>query len=132
MLIAIPQLFVVPVIQRRINVHVRERSHALLRVGDLVVDATQESGSSAASLVSEIGKAFETIYLARLAVFKLKFGLKFLISALQSTAVFVLLFAGGIMVLDGKTEIGIVVVPSSAGSTIKSPARTNVCDRSLT
>jgi ABC-type multidrug transport system fused ATPase/permease subunit len=107
--IAIPQVFLVPLIQRRINVHVRERSHALLRVGDLVVDATQESGSSAASLVSEIGKAFETIYLVRLHVFKLKFGLKFLVSALQSIAVFVLLFAGGLMVLNGKTEIGIVV-----------------------
>jgi hypothetical protein len=58
-------------------------------------------------LSTPLSKAFETIYLARLAVFKLKFGLKFLISALQSTAVFVLLFAGGIMVLNGKTEIGI-------------------------
>jgi len=120
LLIAIPQLFVVPVIQRRINVHVRERSHTLVRAGDLMVEPDLGHGLSAGSLGSEIGKAFETIYLARLAVFKLKFGLKFLISALQSTAVFVLLFAGGIMVLDGKTEIGIVVVPSSAGSTASS------------
>jgi ABC-type bacteriocin/lantibiotic exporter with double-glycine peptidase domain len=38
-----------------------------------------------------------------------QFGLKFLVSGLQSMGVFVLLLAGGIMVLDGKTEIGIVV-----------------------
>ena len=43
----------------------------------------------------------ETIYFARLHIFKLKFGLKFLISALQSMAVFALMFAGGIMVLNG-------------------------------
>ncbi len=107
--ITIPQLFVVPMIQRRLNVHVRERAHTLVRAGDLMVDPALRLGSSADSLVSEIRKAFEIIYLARLRVFKLKFGLKFLISALQSMAVFLLLFVGGIMVLNGKTEIGIVV-----------------------
>jgi len=107
--IAVPQLLVVPMIQRRINVHVRERSHTLVRAGDLMVEPTLNHGSSAASLRSEISKAFEAIYLARLAVFRLKFRLKFLISALQSMSVFVLLFAGGIMVLNGKNEIGIVV-----------------------
>ena len=42
-------------------------------------------------------------------MFKLKFGLKGLVSGLQSVGVFALLFVGGIMVLKGKTEIGIVV-----------------------
>jgi len=104
--IAVPQLFVVPINQRRLNVYVRERAHTLVRAGDLMVDPALRRGSSAGSLGNEITKAFETIYLARLHVFKLKFGLKFMISALQSMAVFVLLFAGGIMVLNGKTEIG--------------------------
>jgi ABC-type bacteriocin/lantibiotic exporter with double-glycine peptidase domain len=118
--IAVPQLFVVPMIQRRINVHVRERSHTLVRAGDLMVDPALGDGSS---IGSEISKAFETIYLARRAVFKLKFGLKFLISALQSTAVFVLLFAGGIMVLNGKTEIGIVVAFISGLDRVLEPWR---------
>ena len=122
LLIAIPQLFVVPMIQRRISVHVRERSRTLVRAGDLMVEP-EGQGSPAGSLGSEIGKAFQTIYLARLAVFKLKFGLKFLISALQSTAVFVLLFAGGIMVLNGKTEIGIVVAFISGLDRILEPWR---------
>ena len=123
MLIAVPQLYVVPMIQRRINVHVRERSHTLVRAGDLMVEPALGHGSSASSLDSEISKAFETIYLARLAVFKLKFGVKFLISALQSTAVFVLLFAGGIMVLNGKTEIGIVVAFISGLDRVLEPWR---------
>jgi ABC-type multidrug transport system fused ATPase/permease subunit len=121
--IAVPQLFVVPMIQRRINVHLRERSHTLVRAGDLMVDPTLRPASSVGSLGSEIDKAFETIYLARLAVFRLKFGLKFLISALQSTAVFVLLFAGGIMVLNGKTEIGIVVAFISGLDRVLEPWR---------
>jgi ABC-type multidrug transport system fused ATPase/permease subunit len=118
--IAVPQLFVVPLIQRRLNVHVRERAHALVLAGDLMVALGRGSGGS---LGSEISKAFETIYRARLRVFKLKFGLKFLISALQSTAVFVLLFAGGIMVLDGKTEIGIVVAFISGLDRVLEPWR---------
>src|SRR5215467_11239716 len=131
LLIAVPQLYVVPMIQRRINVHVRERSHTLVRAGDLMVDPTLSRGSSG-SFGNEIRKAFETIYLARLHIFKLKFGLKFfklkfglkfLISALQSTAVFVLLFAGGIMVLNGKTEIGIVVAFISGLDRVLEPWR---------
>ena len=122
LLIAVPQLFVVPMIQRRINVHVRERSHTLVRAGDLMVDPELSRGSSG-SFGNEIRKAFETIYAARLHVFKLKFGLKFLISALQSTAVFVLLFAGGIMVLNGKTEIGIVVAFISGLDRVLEPWR---------
>jgi ABC-type multidrug transport system fused ATPase/permease subunit len=121
--IAIPQLFVVPMIQRRINVHVRERSHTLARAGDLMVDPALGSGSSVAPSGSDVSKAFETIYLARLAVFRLKFGLKFLISVLQSAAVFVLLFVGGIMVLNGKTEIGIVVAFISGLDRILEPWR---------
>ena len=78
--IAVPQLFIVPMIQRRLNVYVRERSHTLVRAGDLMVDPALQGGSSG----SELSKAFETIYLARQHVFKLKFGLKFLISALHN------------------------------------------------
>jgi ABC-type bacteriocin/lantibiotic exporter with double-glycine peptidase domain len=78
---------------------------------------------SAGSLGSEISKAFETIYGVRLRVFKLKFGLKFLVSGLQSMGVFVLLFAGGIMVLNGKTEIGIVVAFISGLDRVVNPSR---------
>lgn len=121
--IAVPQLFLVPMIQRRLNVYVRERAHTLVRAGDLMVDPALQRGTSAGSLSSEISKAFETIYFARLHTFKLKFGLKFLISALQSMAVFVLLFAGGIMVLNGKTEIGIVVAFISGLDRVLEPWR---------
>jgi ABC-type multidrug transport system fused ATPase/permease subunit len=121
--IAVPQLFIVPMNQRRLNVYVRERAHTLVRAGDLMVDPALRRGTSPSSLRNEIGKAFETIYLARLHTFKLKFGLKFLISALQSAAVFVLLFAGGIMVLNGKTEIGIVVAFISGLDRVLEPSR---------
>jgi hypothetical protein len=88
--IAVPQLVLVPLIQRRINAQTRERVRTLRHAGDLVVDSIRGSGEAGSSLKSEIGKAFETIYGVRLRVFKLKFGLKFLVSALQSVGVFAL------------------------------------------
>jgi ABC-type multidrug transport system fused ATPase/permease subunit len=124
LLIAIPQVFAVPMIQRRINTLVRERVRTVRRAGDLVVNNMQGGGrSSTSSLGSEIGKAFGTIYGVRLRVFKLKFGLKVLVSGLQSVGVFALLFVGGIMVLNGKTEIGIVVAFISGLDRVLDPWR---------
>jgi len=117
------QVFAVPMIQRRINTLVRERVRSLRHAGDLTVENMQGGGQSTGSLGSEIGKAFETIYGVRLRVFKLKFGLKFLVSGLESVGVFALLFFGGIMVLNGKTEIGIVVAFISGLGRVLDPWR---------
>ena len=121
--IAVPQLVLVPLIQRRMNAQTSERVRTLRHAGDLVVDSIRGSGEAGNSLKSQIGKAFETIYGVRLRVFKLKFGLKFLVSALQSVGVFALLFAGGIMVLNGSTEIGIVVAFISGLDRVLDPWR---------
>ena len=56
-------------------------------------------------------------------MFRLKFGLKFLVSGLQSVGVFALLFVGGIMVLNGKTEIGIVLAFISGLERVLDPWR---------
>jgi ABC-type multidrug transport system fused ATPase/permease subunit len=121
--IALPQLIIVPLIQRRINARTRERVRTLRRAGDLVVDHMRGGGESGSSLKSQIGAAFGAIYDLRLYVFRLKFGLKFLVSGLQSVGVFALLFAGGIMVLNGKTEIGIVVAFISGLDRVLDPWR---------
>jgi ABC-type multidrug transport system fused ATPase/permease subunit len=121
--VAVPQLVVVPLAQRRINAQTRERVRTLRRAGDLVVDNIRRGGEAGSSLGGQVARAFETIYAVRLRVFKLKFGLKFLVSALQSVGVFVLLFAGGIMVLNGRTEIGIVVAFISGLDRVLDPWR---------
>jgi ABC-type bacteriocin/lantibiotic exporter with double-glycine peptidase domain len=124
LLIAVPQIFIVPIIQRRINRLVRERVVTVRRAGDLLVDNMQGGGeTSASSIETDIGKAFETIFGVRLRVFKLKFGLKGLVGGLQSVGVFLLLFVGGLMVLGGKTEIGIVVAFISGLDRVLDPWR---------
>ena len=121
--IAVPQVVIVPLVQRRINVQVRERARTLRHAGDLIVEDMRDARRTGGSLQSEIGKSFATIHGVRLHVFRLKFGLKFLVSALQSLGVFALLFAGGIMVLNGRTEIGIVVAFISGLDRVLDPWR---------
>ena len=132
LLIAGPQIIIVPIVQSRINKLVKERARTVRRAGDLIVENMQGGGgSSANTLGSKIGEAFETIFGVRLRVFKLKFGLKGLVSGLQSVGVFALLFFGGIMVLQGKTEIGIVVAFISGLDRVpRSVARTD-CIRAI-
>jgi len=121
--IAVPQIFIVPIVQRRINAQVKERVRTLRHAGDLVVEEMQDGRGSAGSLGGEIGEAFATIYNVRLRVFKLKYGLKLLVSGLQSAGVFALLFVGGIMVLHGRTEIGIVAAFISGLDRVLDPWR---------
>jgi ABC-type multidrug transport system fused ATPase/permease subunit len=123
LLIAVPQVVVVPIVQRRINARVRERVVTLRRAGDLVVADRETGPEPAGPLLSEIGGAFAAIYNLRLQVFRLKFGLKYLTSGMQSIGVFALLFVGGIMVLRGKTEIGIVVAFISGLDRVLDPWR---------
>ena len=96
-------------LQCRINVQARKRARMLRHAGDLIVEDMRDARGTVSSLQSEIGKPFATIHGVRLHAFRLKFGLKFLVTALQSVGVFALLFAAGIMVLNGRSEIGIVV-----------------------
>jgi ABC-type multidrug transport system fused ATPase/permease subunit len=121
--IAVPQVVIVPLVQRRINVQVGERARTLRQAGDLIVEDMRDARESISSLHGEIGKAFQRIHGVRVRVFKLKFGLKFLVSGLQSLGVFALLFAGGIMVLNGRTEIGIVVAFISGLDRVLDPWR---------
>jgi ABC-type bacteriocin/lantibiotic exporter with double-glycine peptidase domain len=108
--IAVPQLVIVSLIQRRINAQTGDRVRTLRRAGDLVGEHARRGRSRQYSQrPGQQGVRNDLRGASQIKVFKLKFGLKLLVSSLQSVGVFALLFAGGIMVLNGKTEIGIVV-----------------------
>ena len=72
--IAVPQVVIVPLVQRRMNVQVRERARTLRHAGDLIVEDMRDARGSVSSLQSEIGKSFATIHDVRVHVFRLKFG----------------------------------------------------------
>jgi ABC-type bacteriocin/lantibiotic exporter with double-glycine peptidase domain len=86
----------------------------------MVVD---EMRAATRDRAAEVLQSFETIFGVRLRVFKLKFGMKLTINGLQSLGVFILLLVGGMMVLRGRTEIGIVVAFISGLDRVLDPLR---------
>jgi ABC-type bacteriocin/lantibiotic exporter with double-glycine peptidase domain len=120
LLIAVPQVLVTPLVQRRINALVKMRVRELRQAGDIVVDEMRDGGGNRSA---EVFQSLDKIFDVRLRVFRLKFGMKLMISGLQSLSVFVLLSVGGIMVLRGHTEIGIVVAFTSGLDRVVEPLR---------
>jgi ABC-type multidrug transport system fused ATPase/permease subunit len=120
LLIALPQVLATPLVQRRINALVKTRVKELRHAGDMVVDEMRDGGTNRSA---EVFKSFEKVFGVRLRVFRLKFGMKLMVSGLQSLSVFVLLSVGGIMVLQGHTEVGIVVAFISGLDRVVEPLR---------
>jgi ABC-type multidrug transport system fused ATPase/permease subunit len=120
LLVAIPQVLITPLIQRRINALVKVRVGRLRDASDIVAE---EMRPPAADRTPQILQAFEEIYGVRLRVFRLKFAMKLALNGLQSVSVFILLLVGGLMVLRGQTEIGIVVAFISGLDRIVEPLR---------
>jgi ABC-type bacteriocin/lantibiotic exporter with double-glycine peptidase domain len=120
LLIAVPQVLVAPLVQRRINALVKMRVRELRHAGDGIVD---EMRAGASERATDVLQSFARIFGLRLRVFRLKFGLKLTVNGLQSLGVFILLLVGGTMVLRGRTEIGIVVAFISGLDRIVDPLR---------
>ena len=120
LLIAIPQVVITPLVQQRINALVRTRVGELRHVGDIVAD---EMRTATNNQHDEVFQGFQNIFGIRLRIFKLKFGMKLTVNGLQSLGVFTLLLVGGLMVLHGQTEIGIVVAFISGLDRVGEPLR---------
>jgi len=119
LLLAIPQVLLVPMVQKKINLLTTERVKTLRQANDMVVESLREGDSEA----PQVKPFFATVMNLQLGVYRLKFGSRALINAANSFAVTTILFAGGWMVLEGKTEIGIVVAFLSGFDKIVDPSR---------
>lgn len=118
--LAIPQTFLVPWVQKKINRLVTERVRTLRQANDLVVGSLHDDGAAAAGAVKPV---FARVMDLQLGNYRLKFGSRAIINGINSAAVAVILLAGGWMVLDGRTEIGIVVAFLSGFDKIVDPSR---------
>ena len=119
LLLAIPQVLLVPLVQKKINLLTTERVKTLRRANDMVVESLREGEGEA----PQVKPFFATVMNLQLGVYRLKFGTRALINGANSFAVTTILFAGGWMVLQGKTEIGIVVAFLSGFDKIVDPSR---------
>jgi ABC-type multidrug transport system fused ATPase/permease subunit len=119
LLLAIPQVLLVPMVQKKINQLTTERVKTLRRANDTVVESLRDGDAEAPQAKSFFAKVMDL----QIGVYRLKFGSRALINGFNSLAVATILFAGGWMVLEGKTEIGIVVAFLSGFDKIVDPSR---------
>lgn len=118
----LPQALATPLVQDRINAQSSKRIAEIRSIGSDVLDAKGGDTESEKRALKRTG----TIFDIRMLIFRLKFGLKALLNLLDHMADLAVLGAGGYMVIQGETQVGVVVAFLSGLSQLRSPWRTLV------
>ncbi len=116
----VPSLLVAPWLQERINRYGKQRTEMLRELSqDVVVDEGHEKDKR----VDGFKDLIERIYAVRVRLYAVKFFAKFLNNFLGHLGVLAVLVYGGMMVIEGRTDIGVVVAFISGFERIIEPAR---------
>lgn len=115
--VVVPQAIVVIMIQGRINRRVRQRVQALRDASDRISD------SDLRQIEEPVVADFHQVYEIRWRTFVLKLTSKFVLSAISALGVVGVLFLGGLLVLDGRSDIGTVVASLTGLARIEGPWR---------
>lgn len=129
----IPAALLAPLVQRRINGHVARKTELMRTLGDVMArgdagaetDATsQDEGASARSRQANRPEILTLDVLkARLCIFFYKFGFKALNNLMSEFGRLAVLFVGGWFVIQGETEVGVIVAFLSGLEKVSDPAR---------
>ncbi len=112
-----PQAVIVLAIQSRINRRVRERVQLLRNASDRI------SESDLARVEEEVLAEFRDIFETRRRIFLLKLSSKFALSAISVAGTVGILFLGGWLVLNGRSDVGTVVASVTGLTRIEGPWR---------
>ena len=112
-----PQAGIVVAMQSRINQRVRERVQALRDASDRI------SESDLARVEDEVVADFRSVFETRRRLFLLKLSSKFALSAISVAGTVGILFLGGWLVLNGRTDVGTVVASLTGLTRIERPWR---------
>lgn len=115
--VVLPQAVIVLAIQRRINRRVQDRVRALRDVSNRISEGGLDRIDEA------ILADFETIFATRRTLFVLKLSSKFAMTAISALGVAGVLFLGGLLVLQDRTDVGTVVASLSGLARIDRPWR---------
>ena len=102
----VPQTLFIPILQNAINRRTKKRIETLRSLGAQIVD---EAGDKAAARKKRYLGQVRTVYELNMQIFRRKFGMNFLMNLMHHFGIVGLLFVGGWMFLEGKTEMGTVV-----------------------
>lgn len=116
----VPQIILVPLVQRFINKLIEERVTLVRSLSDNLAELPQDCRD-----MSEIGlpEQLDGIYGNRMRIFLYKFGLKALVNLLNALAPLSVLLVGGYLVIEGETTIGVIVAFISGFERLSAPLR---------
>jgi ABC-type multidrug transport system fused ATPase/permease subunit len=108
-LLYLPQLIVVPRVQRIVNLYARGYAKFVRLLGEHIV-REHETGVTGPRAARRFQRLVAAIYGARMRVYRLKYFLTFFGNFLDATGPLMVLTVGGLLVLHGLTEISTLVV----------------------
>jgi ABC-type multidrug transport system fused ATPase/permease subunit len=111
-----PQVIIVPMIQRKLNALIEERVERLRALSDVVAAGGCDPDGT-------FGDQNAALFRNRMLYFLWKFVSKALINFLNALAPLLVLVIGGWMVVEGETEIGVVVAFISGFAKMSDPLR---------
>ncbi|WP_170782710.1 ABC transporter transmembrane domain-containing protein [Ruegeria lacuscaerulensis] len=111
----VPQIVIVLVSQRKVNVFVAERVRILRSATDRLTSAQIDAAAR------EVEAQFDDIYETRRRMFLWKLSAKFLLSVINGAGTVGILMLGGWLVLQGRTDVGTVVAATSGLARIQGP-----------
>ncbi len=111
----VPQIVIVLISQRKVNVFVAERVRILRGATDKLTTEQIDQ------IATEIDAQFDEIFETRRKMFLWKLSAKFLLSVINGAGTVGILMLGGYLVLDGKTDVGTVVAATSGLTRIQGP-----------
>ena len=111
----IPQVFIVLLVQTRVNSLVSDRVHTLRKATNWLVDPDRSA--------AEITPKFDEIYDTRSRIFVWKLASKFVLSAINGAGTVGVLVVGGWQVLEGNTDVGTVVAATVGLTRLQGPTR---------
>lgn len=110
-----PQVLIVLYTQRKVNVLLAARVQHLRRATGQITDTALQAVSDA------VLQDFDRIYGVRRTMFQWKLSTKFLLSAINAAGTVVVFLLGGLLVLDGKTDVGTVVAATLGLNRLQAP-----------
>lgn len=114
-LMVVPQVGLVLFTQRKVNALLAERVRLLRRSTD------QITATKLQAIVTSVLEDFDRIYDVRRTMFRWKLSTKFLVSAINGAGTVAVFVLGGLLVLQGRTDVGTVVAATMGLSRLQGP-----------
>jgi ABC-type multidrug transport system fused ATPase/permease subunit len=116
----IPQAFLVPLIQKRINRLIAQRVATMREVSN---ELTELPHNNIDVQQTRLPDRLDLLYRNRMKTFALKYGMKALLNLLNAASPLIVMLVGGYLVIEGQTTVGVIVAFISGFDRLADPVR---------